>query len=429
MLAWPWSRPAEPVVARVNTENITVAEFSASLPYDLDSGRTGDSIRQVVLDYLVDRHLFLQEAKARGIDRELAGQVEGLRRSTLVRKLYDTTTAPAGRLTAADMQAAYDLLKTEVHVRLIAVRTESAATLVQAELASGIGFESLAVRRSVHPSSSRGGDLGFIPLLSIDDPLRTRVRGLAPAGVCGPVLLEGMWQFLQLLESRPSEPPPFDSAFAAQFVAGLKQQRRRELVAAYMARTKARITYRSSGIAALGKQPSALTTEDKTLPVAVIDGTREVRVSDLLSGADRWPVDPEPRRQSVERAVEELVLYGDALAMRLDGLPDVVGKLARRSDDLLHDALYKREVTERVSVSEEEIVTYFEQNKEKLFKPELEHARPYITNLLTADKKRERNAAFIAELRARAKITVNQRVLRSVFKSTSRESATGLLSR
>jgi peptidyl-prolyl cis-trans isomerase C len=414
-------------VALVNGEPILADELAAALPSSADSATGSDSIRLVTLDRLIEKHLFLQEARARGLDTAFGPQLDQVRKAAVIQRLYDTITAPGNRLSEHDMQVAHELLSTEARTRVIAVRSESTARRIRSDLAGGASFESLAVRYSVHPSAVKGGDLGFTPLLFIEEPLRSRVRGLAPGQVSEPVAYDRTWQLVQLVETRPTDPPPppLEGEFVPQFTDRLKQQRRRELAGEYLARLRSRLEYQEEGIAVLGKPAAAITEAEKDIPVVIKDGRQYVKVSRLLGIAERAPLDAEMRLYSIQREIEEDLMYEDGLALKLDQLPDVKAELERRRDDLLYESLYQQEITGRLTVSDDEILAYHQQHRDRLVEADIERIKPYVRNLVLEQKKQARHAEFATELRARARIDIDQQRLRSVTRKASTSTAGG----
>src|SRR5512136_344694 len=201
--------PGRQAVAVVNGEAITAADVAEMLPVNLDSLRA-DTVKKQVLDGIITRKLFAQEAKREGMEKDAEYLVELEQKALVNQRLYDTITAAGNRVTEAELQAAYKLLQTEAHLRLISVPDESLAQRLAAELDRGAAFESLAVRYSKHPSAVKAGDDGFVPLLLIDEPLRTRVMVLKPGQHTGPTLItdawQGTWQIAELLETRPADP-------------------------------------------------------------------------------------------------------------------------------------------------------------------------------------------------------------------------------
>ena len=154
--------PGRQAVAVVNGAAITAVDVAAMLPENLDSARA-DTVKKQVLDGLITRKLFAQEAKREGMEKDAEYQVELEQKALVNQRLYDTITAAGNRVTEMELQSAYKLLQTEVHLRMIAVPDESLAQRLAKELDQGAVFESLAVKYSKHPTAAKFGDAGFAP--------------------------------------------------------------------------------------------------------------------------------------------------------------------------------------------------------------------------------------------------------------------------
>jgi hypothetical protein len=99
--------PSRQVVAVVNGEKITTADVEAMLPLNLDSLRA-DTVKKQVLDGIIARKLFAQEAKREGMEKDAEYQVELEQKALVNQRLYDTITAPGNRLTETELQDAYN---------------------------------------------------------------------------------------------------------------------------------------------------------------------------------------------------------------------------------------------------------------------------------------------------------------------------------
>ena len=180
----------EPLAALVNGESIYVHEFERSvLRYEaalealgLDLSGQGD-YRVAVLDQAIDTRLIAQEARTRGLDvdsRELqnaldegidarggrAGFEEWLHANffsedEFLRGLQDQLLA--GKV-QEEVLTAVGSVAEHVRVRHVLLGTREQAEAVQAQLANGADFATLAFEHSLDISSRvNGGDLGWFP--------------------------------------------------------------------------------------------------------------------------------------------------------------------------------------------------------------------------------------------------------------------------
>jgi len=409
------------VVAVVNGEKIAAADVEAMLPRNLDSLRA-DTVKKQVLDGIIARKLFAQEAKREGMEKDAEYQVELEQKALVNQRLYDTITAAGNRLTEAELQAAYKLLQTEAHLRLISVPEESLARRLAAELDQGAVFESLAVRYSKHASAVKGGDAGFIQLLYIDAPLRVKVMALQPGQHTEQIPVANAWQIAMLVETRPADPgPPPLEQYRPEFEPRMKQLRRRELANEYLTKLRARITYQPAGLDILCKPIDSITEADKDVAVAHRDNSKYVKVARLLPVAARFPVDLDSamKKYAVRRAIEEDLMYEDALRMGLDKALDIVRQLAAKREDVLYRTLFKKEVTDKVDVSDADVMDYFRQNRQNFASPDSNRVAAMIRSRLLTERRDARMQEYLAELKAKAKITIDDAALAAVKKEAT----------
>ena len=408
------------VVAVVDGEKIAAADIEAMLPLNLDSLRA-DTVKKQVLDGIITRKLFAQEAKREGLEKGAEYQVELEQKALVNQRLYDTITAPGNRLTEAELQAAYKLLQAEAHLRMISVPDESLARRLAAELDRGAVFESLAVKYSKRPDAIKGGDAGFVPLLYIDEPLRTRVMVLKPGQHTEPTQVASVWQIAELLEKRPADPgPPPLSQYRPEFERRLKQLQRRELANQYMAKLRSRITYNPEGLDILCKPIDSITEADKDVAVAYKDKSKYVKVARLLPVAAQFTpmLDSAMKKYAVRRYIEEDLMYEDALRMGLEKAPDIVRQLAATREDVLYKALFKKEIADKLVVTDADVMDYYRQNRQNFTTPDSNQVAGMIRSRLLNERREARMQEYLAGLKAKAKITINQAALAAVKKET-----------
>jgi parvulin-like peptidyl-prolyl isomerase len=197
--------PTARVLATVNEEAITVGEFQKEMEQDSQNPPASQdpeslkSLKRDLLQQLIDRKLFLQEAKRLKLsvsDEELsqassrvrgdytleefqevlkskdlseAAWEAGLREKLLIQKLQNQATSGATvEITMEEAKRYYDenrdrfILKESVHVRQIVVSKEEEAKQILQELQNGSDFAAVAASKSLGPEKNQGGDLGFV---------------------------------------------------------------------------------------------------------------------------------------------------------------------------------------------------------------------------------------------------------------------------
>ncbi len=414
----PDTRP----VASVNGRPITAVRLLAALPWQVDSGANVDSLKRAVLDALIDKEIAVQEAERLGLADSIAYRLELEQKGLVSQELYNTVVAAGNRLAELDLAAAHRLLQNEVHLRIIEVTSEELARQIAGELDKQVPFETLVGRHSVHPSARAGGDLGFAPELAVDEPLRSVVQALLPGEHSAPVRVGRNWQVVELVDRRPADPPPPPLGEMKQELEfRLKQQQRRRLANEYLDELRGRLEYNEAGLEILCKPVDSITPAEQEISVAVKDGSKYVKVARLLKVARRFPagLDSAMRKYAVRREIEEDLLYEDGLERGLDKLPGVQEKLAAKRADLLYEALFQRQVIDRVNVTDDEIAAYFAQNQGNFPAGDLASVKGLIRNRLFEARRDSMASAFRAELRGRADVKVNDAVLAAL--STKRD--------
>ena len=118
--------------------------------------------------------------------------------------------------TEQELRAEYEnqvatLPKLEYHARHILVATEPFATSVVQRLEKGDKFEDVAKKESMDSSKDNGGDLGWFTPDRMVKPFADAVVALKPGDYTHkPVQTQYGWHVIQLVDTRPLSPPPFD---------------------------------------------------------------------------------------------------------------------------------------------------------------------------------------------------------------------------
>ena len=143
----------------------------------------------------------------------------------------------ADALTEAKLKEAYDARSTEfageqVKARHILVKTEAEASNIIVELAAGGDFAKIAAEKSVGPSGTRGGDLGWFGKGQMVPVFEVACFG-NPVGVIGaPVSSDFGFHVIEVLEKRDKVP-------FADVEADLRAELEGELAKAYIDTVKA----------------------------------------------------------------------------------------------------------------------------------------------------------------------------------------------
>jgi len=262
---------AEPeIVARVNGETVTRAEFQRMLgSLELQDPDAKDLESQAIRN-LIHRRLILQEAARRDFTVSEKDHDKAL--SSLRRRFEDLKSFGAwmkdqglddkslrqtireGMLTARvtgalveKVRVTEDLveqyyaahkkeLKTEdVWIQIIAVKEKAAAEVIQAALRKGEDFGRLAQRQSVGLRAERGGDVGWVNSETLPPPMREAVSGLTPGEAIGPLPRGEEFLIVRLHERRPGRAKTLDEA-RPEIEAVLLAQKQQEAIQAWLSK-------------------------------------------------------------------------------------------------------------------------------------------------------------------------------------------------
>jgi len=164
---------SEPVLAKINNTEITLADFNERLkeyPSVAHGGTLDMETKKGFLDNLIVRELLYQESLREGLDKdkETAAMLEEMKKRLLVEKYFKKELDGDMKISEEELKKYYDEhpdeAKAPVEIRAshILLKTREEAEAVLAKLKAGAKFEDLAKSSSIDTGSKvRGGDLGY----------------------------------------------------------------------------------------------------------------------------------------------------------------------------------------------------------------------------------------------------------------------------
>ena len=242
------NKPAAAVVARVNGDPVTRAEFQRMVGNPLTRSELQQErgvenpdpkeLERLALRKVIHQRLMIEEAARRKIAisaDELDKAIAALRRrfedlesfgkwmtdqSLDDRALFETVrgdmlTARVWALLVEGVRVPeervvqyYKAHKGELNtdglwIQTIVVKDEAAAREIQAALGKGADFGRLAQQRSLGVRAARGGDLGWIDSETLWPPMRDAVSTLKPGEAIGPLQNGEQFFIVRLQERRP----------------------------------------------------------------------------------------------------------------------------------------------------------------------------------------------------------------------------------
>ena len=202
----------------VNGQPIAQTVFDSFLAEQRAQGVPDSPVlKNMVKEELVRREILVQEAKKKGFDKQVdvQSQIELARQAVLIRA-YLSDYVRANPITDERLKAEYDVIKanlggSEYRSRHILVDSEDVAKDIIAKLKKGEKFADLAKQSKDPGSKDKGGELGWSTPNAYVKPFAEALTKLKKGELTEtPVKSDFGYHVIQLDETRPLTPPPFD---------------------------------------------------------------------------------------------------------------------------------------------------------------------------------------------------------------------------
>ncbi|MCL2635113.1 MAG: peptidylprolyl isomerase [Betaproteobacteria bacterium] len=231
--------------ATVNGQPIPQSVYDAFLAEQKAQGaQDGPELQNAIREELIRRELLAQEAKKRGMDKKntVPGQIELAKQAVLIRA-YLTDYVRTNPITEESLKAEYESIKaniggTEYKVRHILVEKEDDAKAIIAKLDKGEKFSELAKQSKDPGSRDSGGDLGWSSPAAYVKPFGEALTQLKKGEYTKtPVKTDFGYHVIEMEDSRPANPPPFEQV-KPQLQQRASQQQVEQLVKDLRAKAK-----------------------------------------------------------------------------------------------------------------------------------------------------------------------------------------------
>ena len=218
---------ADPVVAEIGSEKITLSEFQAELkklPPNLQQMASDKKMQKEFLEQLATSKLLYQEGIKQGLGKDpvIMAQIDEVSHKIILaallqREIEARIKAP----TPEDVNQYYlthaDEFKQakQVRARHILVKDETEAKAVEAELKKGTDFATVAKEKSSCPSSAKGGDLGFFTRDRMVKEFSDTAFALKVGEVSAPVKTQFGYHIIEVVEIKEAGAKPLDEVRTA----------------------------------------------------------------------------------------------------------------------------------------------------------------------------------------------------------------------
>ncbi len=216
----PAAAVKEAAAATVNGIAIAKSRVEMIVKQALASGQQeSEELRKSIIDKLAMQTLIAEEAVKKGLDKsaDVVDQIDLTRQSILanayVQDLMKTSAASEEALKAEYEKIKATITGTEYRARHILVEKEADAKEIIAKLKKDPGlFEKLAMEKSKDTGSkAKGGELGWSSPAAYVKPFGEALTKLKKGEYTKtPVQSDFGYHVIQLDDSRPANPPPFD---------------------------------------------------------------------------------------------------------------------------------------------------------------------------------------------------------------------------
>jgi peptidyl-prolyl cis-trans isomerase C len=200
------------VVAQVGDAQLTEAELQRIIPPELGEGLSGAEIRDVI-DRWVRNQLLYQRARHDQLDRDPAvgERLHDLERDLLADELLQRELSRRVSIDNDQLLEYYrqhqDEYTQEVQLKQIVVNTREEAEEILQMLRAGANFEQLARQRSIDPTASRGGDMGFLGKDAMNAAFESHIFGQSPGAIVGPIASTFGFHVVKVAAERPADDP------------------------------------------------------------------------------------------------------------------------------------------------------------------------------------------------------------------------------
>ena len=376
-----------PTVAEVGDQTITVQDvrdFLAKLPEYAKGEEAGKEPLRVHLQAMIDTELLLMEARSQGIETSSSylTRMIRIRKAKLVSE-YERRTIDA-TVEDGEVEEYIDREGLARAIRLgdILVADLETAEKAVREIKGGASFADVARKLSMNEeTAARGGDTGrFSTRYEMIPGLAEKLFGLAVGSVSDPIRIGKRYAVFKILDEttvqfNPRQRMKIAEEFKrkkhgiakAELVAELRDQYRLEPVRDGIA---AAVEALRPGATDVGPDPSAIALyqyDGGEITAADLIGAAKGRKGNVLETLR----DAEQVVSFAERyIVPDLMIQEAAVRQGIDREEMVARWLKEQGEQLLVRVLRSKMLTERVTITDDDLRQYYEANAERFLHPE-----------------------------------------------------------
>jgi peptidyl-prolyl cis-trans isomerase C len=226
------------VMATVNGVQIPSSLLEQNVNANVAQGqRDTPELRQLLKDELINREILAQESAKLGLDKTAEAKTQlAQMRQTLMVELLLNDLIKKNPITDVQIKAEYDkrvqALKNEQEykVALIVTSSEEEAKALIAQIKKGESFEKIATEKSIDPSKSKGGQVGWVLPAQILPAISNVMVNLNKGALAvAPIRTQAGWNIIKVEDKRAYQAPSLNEA-KNDIRQAFQQQQRAEFV-------------------------------------------------------------------------------------------------------------------------------------------------------------------------------------------------------
>ncbi|MBS1149961.1 MAG: hypothetical protein H6Q89_1659 [Myxococcaceae bacterium] len=386
-----------------------------------------DAECRMALEAVIDRRLFLQEARRLGLaaDPAIVAALKELAQQAAVDQLYKVELTDKARVIDAEVQHFFETRTEELFtVRQLVTRTRPEADALLQQLIAGADFEKLAREKSIAHSSVSSGKLGNLGWGSMPAAWEEVAYHLEKGKLSGVIHTPEGFEILRLEQSQQVPRPEYARA-EPQIRAVLGSRKLEARRAAFHRELWVKYAVKEPKIEwSLAALRAAVASRATTEVGSWAGGTLS-----MSSFVDRLDLDraaklpPDHQREELENLRHELIRQQvanlEASARKLPTAPEVQAAVEARRNQLMEEKLFDAWVFKGITTTSEEERKYYDTHLPDFTTPERRHLQQIVVP--TEEKAR----ATLKKLAAGAKFESLARTISSDPESAKREGDLG----
>jgi peptidyl-prolyl cis-trans isomerase SurA len=308
---------------------------------------------------------------------------------------------------------------------------------------SGESFEALAEQLSEDVGTkSRGGDLGFLQRRQLAQPIDSAAFSMKLGEIIGPIKTPYGWHIIKKTDEKKYG--SFEEEFEKIKNEYKKTKNYKDDYTKYVENLMAKFSFKilPEGLDFLKSKFDSLKTiadynldslfnnQDKEFIIATFDGG-SVKVIDIINHLNinrdfsRMTLLEQTLRMIISSSAENPVLNKMAQNKGIEKDDEFIANITDYENGLLVFKIDQEELWSKVKVTEQDIVSYYNNNKSKFTKIDstgatvsepLEEARPKVSNEIQQEKYKETERVYLESLRQKYPVKIYDAVLEESFK-------------